>query len=51
VIPADHEVTVEACVTAVDDARRLLRADGFLCVDGRVIYSMQDFTVRQRGAD
>ena len=49
VIPTDREVTVEACVTAVDDARHLLRADGFLCVDGRVIYAMHDFTVRQRG--
>ena len=47
VIPADHEVTVEAVITAVDDAQRLLRADGFLIVDGRVIYAMKDFTVRQ----
>jgi 3-hydroxymyristoyl/3-hydroxydecanoyl-(acyl carrier protein) dehydratase len=46
VIPADHEVTVEAVVTAVDEARRLLRADGYLSVDGRVIYGMKDFTVR-----
>ncbi len=50
VIPADAEVTVEATVTAVDDADHLLRADGYLCVDGRVIYAMQDFTVRQRSA-
>ena len=47
VIPADHEVTVEAVVTEVDDTRRLLRADGYLSVDGRVIYSMKDFTLRQ----
>ena len=47
VIPADHEVTVEAVVTALDEAQRLLRADGFLIVDGRVIYAMKDFTVRQ----
>ena len=46
VIPADHEVTVEAVVTAVDDAQHLLRADGFLIVDGRVIYAMKNFTVR-----
>ena len=46
IIPTDHEVTVEAVVTAVDDNQRLLRADGFLSVDGRVIYGMKDFTVR-----
>ena len=46
VIPADHEVTVEAVVTAVDEARRLIRADGYLSVDGRVIYGMKDFTLR-----
>ena len=47
VIPADHEVTVEALVTMVDEAQRLMRADGFLIVDGRVIYAMNDFTVQQ----
>ena len=47
VIPADHEVTVEAVVTTVDEAQHLLRADGFLIVDGRVIYAMKNFTVRQ----
>jgi 3-hydroxymyristoyl/3-hydroxydecanoyl-(acyl carrier protein) dehydratase len=47
VIPADGEVTVEAVVTEIDEARRLLRADGYLTVDGRVIYAMKDFTVRQ----
>ena len=48
VIPSDGEVTVEALVTAVDDHQHLLRADGYLSVDGRVIYSMKDFAVRQR---
>ena len=46
VIPGDREVTVEAVVTAVDEARRLIRADGYLSVDGRVIYGMKDFTTR-----
>ena len=46
VIPGDQEVTVEATVTSVDEARRLVRADGFLIVDGRVIYQMTDFTAR-----
>lgn len=47
VIPTDREVTVEAVVMGVDQTRRLLRADGYLSVDGRAIYSMKDFTVRQ----
>ncbi|MBI5239448.1 MAG: hypothetical protein HY926_03175, partial [Elusimicrobia bacterium] len=46
VIPRNKLVTVEACVTAVDDARRLLKADGFLKVDGLVIYKMTDFALR-----
>ncbi len=48
VIPSDAEVTVETILTEVDDERRLLRADGYLCVDGRVIYGMKDFTLRYR---
>ena len=46
VIRADELVTVEAAITDVDEARRLIRANGFLVVDGRVIYQMTDFTVR-----
>lgn len=39
-------MTVEAIVTAVDEERRTLRADGYLSVDGRVIYAMKDFTLQ-----
>jgi 3-hydroxymyristoyl/3-hydroxydecanoyl-(acyl carrier protein) dehydratase len=46
VLPGDGVVTVEAEVTEADDAARLLRADGFLTVDGRIIYQMKGFTVR-----
>lgn len=46
VIPRDALVTVEAVVTAVDDAARTLTGEGFLCVDGRVIYGMKNFVVR-----
>jgi 3-hydroxymyristoyl/3-hydroxydecanoyl-(acyl carrier protein) dehydratase len=46
IVPANKLVTVEACITAVDDAQRVLRADGFLKVDGLVIYKMTDFTLR-----
>ncbi|OGR19893.1 MAG: hypothetical protein A3K53_10940 [Deltaproteobacteria bacterium RIFOXYB2_FULL_66_7] len=49
VVPKNKLVTVEACITAVDDARRLLKADGFLKVDGLVIYKMTDFSIRIRG--
>lgn len=45
VIPRDKTVTVDVLVTAVDDARRIAKANGFLTVDGRVIYQMKDFTV------
>lgn len=46
VIPADNKVFVEAIVTEIDDKQRLIRADGFLSVDGRVIYQMTDFTLK-----
>lgn len=46
VIPRDSLVTVEAVITACDDEQLLLTADGFLSVDGRVIYGMKNFTVR-----
>jgi 3-hydroxymyristoyl/3-hydroxydecanoyl-(acyl carrier protein) dehydratase len=45
VIPTDHEVTVQAVVTACDDTRHLLEAEGFLIVDGRIIYHMEHFTL------
>ena len=44
-MPADQLVTIEAVITEIDDARRLVRADGFLTVDGRVIYQMKDFAI------
>jgi PfaB family protein len=46
IVPANNRVTVEACITACDDERRILVADGFLSVDGRLIYQMNDFSVR-----
>ena len=48
VIPADRLVTVQAVIDRIDDARRTLWADGHLSVDGRVIYQMNDFSVRIR---
>ena len=46
VIPANHQVVIEALVTAIDDGERLITADGHLAVDGKVIYRMKDFTLR-----
>lgn len=46
VLPTDREVTVVLEVTAVDDNNRRLTANGFLLVDGRVIYQMTDFTLQ-----
>ena len=44
--PPTAQVTAQAVITGRDDERRWLKADGFLMVDGRVIYQMNDFTLR-----
>jgi PfaB family protein len=49
VVPANRLVTVEAWVTAVDDERRTMTAAGFLSVDGKTIYQMNEFSVRMVG--
>ena len=46
VIPTNRRVSVEAAITSVDDANRTLHADGFLTVDGRIIYEMRDFSLQ-----
>lgn len=46
VTPTDQLITVDACITRVDDADNSLIAEGFLIVDGRIIYSMKDFSLR-----
>lgn len=45
IVPSAQEVAVQASFTEIDDSRRFLRADGLLGVDGRIIYSMTDFTL------
>jgi len=45
IVPTATEVTIQAYITQVDDARKLLTADGLLGVDGRIIYQMSDFTL------
>jgi PfaB family protein len=46
IIPKDEKVTVQAVITKIDQDRKLIRADGFLTVDGRIIYQMNDFALR-----
>ena len=48
VIPKDHQVTIQAVITSVDDSHRFLEAEGYLIVDGRIIYQMEHFTLRVR---
>lgn len=46
IIPANQLVQIEAVITAIDDAGHLLKANGFLSVDGRTIYQLHDFSLR-----
>jgi len=47
VIPTNRMVTVEACLTERRDGPEpVLKADGFLRVDGLPIYEMRDFGIR-----
>lgn len=45
VIPTDKEVTVEASIVEIDDDALTMKANGYLTVDGRVIYEMKDFVL------
>lgn len=45
VLPRDKTVTVVLELTDEDPARKRLTADGFLIVDGRIIYQMTGFTL------
>ncbi len=45
IVPGCERVEVFASITEVDDAHKRVRADGFLTVDGRTIYSMNDFSL------
>jgi acyl transferase domain-containing protein/3-hydroxymyristoyl/3-hydroxydecanoyl-(acyl carrier protein) dehydratase len=46
IVPSNDRVVIEAVVTGVDDRTRTLTADGFLSVDGKIIYQMNDFSIR-----
>ena len=49
VVPTNSRVRVEAWITGVDEQNRILTADGFLSVDGKLIYQMNDFTLKMDG--
>jgi acyl transferase domain-containing protein/3-hydroxymyristoyl/3-hydroxydecanoyl-(acyl carrier protein) dehydratase len=51
IIPANQRVTVQAVITACDDRRRRIVADGHLDVDGKTIYQMKGFSLRLADAD
>jgi 3-hydroxymyristoyl/3-hydroxydecanoyl-(acyl carrier protein) dehydratase len=46
ILSSSRQVTTQAVITARDDEQRWLKADGSLQVDGKVIYQMNDFTLR-----
>ena len=46
ILPTDQEVTVQAVIKRLDQGDKILNADGFLSVDGRIIYQMTDFTLK-----
>ncbi len=45
VIPKDRQVMTQAVITNIDDTTGTITADGFLTVDGRIIYQMNDFAL------
>ncbi len=45
---SSERVSVQASVTEVNDARKSMRADGFVSVDGKVIYEIRDFSLELR---
>ncbi|MFP4496776.1 MAG: hypothetical protein ACLFQV_01095 [Vulcanimicrobiota bacterium] len=46
IIPADKKVTVDVWIKSIDNDHRVMFANGFLSVDGRIIYQMNDFSLK-----
>jgi PfaB family protein len=46
ILPVDQKVTIQAVIAEIDDELKTIKADGFLTVDGRIIYQMKDFALR-----
>ena len=47
-LPTDGRVNVYAHVSQADPVGKLIQADGYLGVDGRLIYQMNNFAVAIR---
>jgi 3-hydroxymyristoyl/3-hydroxydecanoyl-(acyl carrier protein) dehydratase len=45
ILPTDERVEVEAVITELDDEARRVVAAGYLTVDGRTIYHLEDFSL------
>lgn len=48
ILPTDAKVSIQAVINDIDEMTRTVTADGFLSVDGRIIYQMKDFALRIR---
>ncbi len=46
VIPNNSRVTIQAIINRVDQEEQVLSSDGWLAVDGLVIYQMKDFSIQ-----
>ncbi|MCG8379356.1 MAG: type I polyketide synthase, partial [Proteobacteria bacterium] len=46
ILPSDDTVTIQAVITELDDQNKTVKAEGFLTVDGRIIYQMKEFALR-----
>jgi acyl transferase domain-containing protein/3-hydroxymyristoyl/3-hydroxydecanoyl-(acyl carrier protein) dehydratase len=46
ILPTHREVTTQMVITGRDEKRQSLKADGWLSVGGKVIYQVNDFTLR-----
>ena len=49
VVPSNDRVSVQIHIARVDSATSTLFADGYLAVDGRIIYSVENISLRLRG--
>lgn len=46
IIPRNKRILTEALITAIDDHNKVIKADGFLSVDGKIIYQLKDFSLK-----
>jgi 3-hydroxymyristoyl/3-hydroxydecanoyl-(acyl carrier protein) dehydratase len=46
ILPSNDKVVVEAVIREVEEKQRTIHADGYLSVDGLLIYQMKNFAIR-----